>query len=168
MKRLITWLGAVMTAVFLFSTVVARAGQSEEELALDEVPKPIMAAVKARFENAEATEAAKETKGDEVVYEISISPKGQNIDITLTEQADIILIEKTLVAEDLPQAVKEVLEHRYPKATYKTIEEVINVKNKEEKLGYYEVTLMTADEQDLEVEVTPDGRITKESKKQLN
>lgn len=158
MARPIIWLGTGMAAVLLFSTAVAPAGEGEEELALDDVPKPILAAVKARFENSEAIGAARETKNGEVVYEVSINPKGRNIDVTLTSGAEIILIEKTIAAEDLPQAVTTVLENKYPQATYETIEEVINVNNKDEKLAYYELMLMTADKQAVEVKVTPEGK----------
>jgi hypothetical protein len=39
----------------------------------------------------------------------------------------------------MPKVVTEALEAKYPQATYKMIEEVIKVKDGEEKLEYYEV-----------------------------
>ena len=52
-----------------------------------------------------------------------------------------------------------------PKAKYTIIEEVIKVENKKEKLAYYEVLLVTAEMQALEVQLATDGKILKEEKK---
>ena len=61
-------------------------------------------------------------------------------------------------------AVTKTLEDKYPKATYKMIEEVYKVKDKEEKLEYYEVAVVTAEKKKLEVLVAPDGKIVKAGK----
>jgi hypothetical protein len=61
----------------------------------------------------------------------------------------------------MPKVVTEALEAKYPQATYKMIEEVIKVKDGEEKLEYYEVLLVTAEKKKLEVSVSPKGKITK-------
>ena len=57
------------------------------------------------------------------------------------------------------------MEKKYPKATYKLAEEVIKVEDGKEKLSYYEVVVVTADKKTLELEVTADGNIKKEEKK---
>jgi hypothetical protein len=48
MKRPISWPGAGMGAL-LFLVAVAYAGEEEEKVSLDNVPEPVMQAVKARF-----------------------------------------------------------------------------------------------------------------------
>jgi hypothetical protein len=57
------------------------------------------------------------------------------------------------------------LEGKYPRATYKIVEEIVKVEKNQEKLAYYEVLLVTAGKDTLEVLVTPEGRIVKEEKK---
>jgi hypothetical protein len=65
----------------------------------------------------------------------------------------------------LPRAVARALEAKYPRATYRIVEEIIKVEKKEEKLAYYEVLLVTADKKALEVQVTAAGKIVNEEKK---
>jgi hypothetical protein len=67
----------------------------------------------------------------------------------------ITTIEKEVAFKDLPRAVADAYEAKYPKATYKTVEEVIKVTDGKEKLEYYEAVLVTADKKTFEVEVTP-------------
>ena len=61
----------------------------------------------------------------------------------------------------MPKAVVKTLEEKYPKATYKVIEEV----TKKDKIAYYEVELVTAEKKTVEVQVDPTGKIVKEEKK---
>ena len=163
MRRAVTWLGLGMAAVLLLSVVVARG--DEEKVPLDKVPKPVVEAVKARFKNAEVTGASRETEKGQVVYEVTIKDRGQNIDVTLTPQGEILLIEKEIAARDLPRAAARALEGKYPRATYKIVEEIVKVEKKQERLAYYEVLLVTAGKETLEVLVTPEGKIVKEEKK---
>lgn len=162
MRRPISWLGAVM-GIFLLQVTVAYAG--EEKVPLDKVPKPVMEAVKARFKDAIVSGATKE-KDDEgkLVYEVSLTVEDQTIDVVLAPEGDIHLIEKTIDAKNLPNAVAKALEDKYPKATYKRLEEVIKVEEKNEQLAYYEALLVTAKKRKLEVELTAEGNIVKESK----
>jgi len=163
MRRPVTWLGIGIASVLL--VFVAGARGDEEKVSLDKVPGPVVEAVKARFANATVTGASKEKEKGRVVYEVTIKDKGQNIDVTVTPQGEILLIEKEIAARDLPRAVARALEGKYPRATYKIVEEIVEVAKKQERLAYYEVLLVTAGKETLEVLVTPEGRIVKEEKK---
>lgn len=137
----------------------------EEKVPLDQLPKAVAEAVKKRFPEAEMKGAEKETEKGKTVYEVTITNKGQSIEVTLTPEGTVTEIEKQIEAKDLPQVVAEALAGKYPKATYKMIEEVIKVKGDKEKLAYYEVLLVTAGKKKLEVSVTPEGKFTKEEDK---
>ena len=158
MRRVLSWLGAAMGVLLLPVAAVC----ADEEIPLDKVPPPVMEAVKARFKDAEVTGAAKEMDQEEVVYEVTLQLKGQKIDVILAPEGEILLIEKAIARKDLPTAVAKALDDKYPKATYKILEEVIKVEKKEEKLEYYEARLVTPERKDLEVKLTTDGRIVKE------
>jgi uncharacterized membrane protein YkoI len=162
MQRLRTSLGVCSAMTLL---VLGFALADEESVPLDKVPKAVLDAVKARFKEAEVTEAAKETEDGKLVYEVTVKEKGAKIDVTLTPEGEILVIERTIVAKDLPAAVTRALEDKYPKAKYKIVEEVIKVEKKQEKLAYYEVLLETADQKKREVEVTAEGKIIHEEKK---
>ena len=136
----------------------------EEKVPLDKLPKAVLDAVKARYPGAELTGAEKE-EGGKMVYEVALKAKGQKIEVTLTPEGKIVEIERQIAAKDMPKAVTDALQAKYPKATYKVVEEVIKGNGKEEKVDYYEVLLVTAGKDKLEVSVAPEGKILKEEKK---
>ena len=154
--------GAALLALTLIS-VVARADESKVELSA--VPKGGVDAVKAMFPGAEITGAAKETEDGKTFFEVTLKQKGKNIDVTVSTDGTIELVEKEIASADLPAVVKKALDAKYPKATYKIVEEVSNVKDGKSKLDFFEAQLVTANNETLEVQVAPDGKIKKEEKK---
>lgn len=163
MRQVIWSLGTLAAAGLLVLAAGTRA--DEEKVPLDKVPKVVMDAVKARFPSAKVVGAEKETENGKTVYEIGIKDKDQNIEVTLTPEGKITEIEKEIPAKAMPKVVTAALEKKYPKATYKMIEEVFKVSGEKEKLEYYEVLLETAAKKKLEVSVTPEGKFTKEEDK---
>lgn len=148
--------------------LVAVAHGQEEKVALDKVPKPVLEAVKARFKDAKLTGSSKETEDGKLVYEVSIKQRGRNIDVTITPQGETLMVEKEITTKDLPKSAAKALEDKYPKATYKIVEEIIKVEKQKEKLAYYEALLVTAEKKALEVQVTAEGKIVNEEEKNLD
>jgi uncharacterized membrane protein YkoI len=138
----------------------------EEKVPLDKVPKAVLEAVKAKFPDAKVLGAEIEKEDGKTVYEIAIKIKDQKIEVTFTPEGQLVSMEKQITAKDLPKAVTEALEAKYPKATYKMIEEVIEFKDGKEQPGVYEVLLVTAEKKKVEVVLAADGKITKEEKKE--
>jgi uncharacterized membrane protein YkoI len=159
MQKRFGWLGAI-TIVGLVLAATA-AGAVEEKFPLDKLPKPVVDALKARFPGAELTGAEKEKDGDKIIYDVELTHKGEHYEVAVTPEGEITTFERQIAAKDLPEAVTKTLEAKYPKATYKMIEEVYKVKGKDEKLEYYEVAVVTADKKKVEVLVAPDGKIVK-------
>jgi hypothetical protein len=153
-----------LAVVALAALALALPARSDEEkVPLDKVPKPVLEAAKKRFPKAEAKEASKEEENGKTVFEITFKQDGKNIDVTLTPEGTITLIEKEVAFKELPKAVAETLDKKYPKAKYEIIEEVISVKDGKETLDYYEAHLTTADGKTMEAEVLPDGKLKGES-----
>src|SRR5262249_39399956 len=134
----------------------------ESKVDLNKVPKAVKAAIKARFPDAKINGASTEKDGDKTVYELAIVNKGQKIDVTLTPEGQIVTMEKEITLKDLPKAVAATLHAKYAKADLKIIEEVWHVKDKQEKLAYYEFLLTTTAKKTVEVEIAPDGKFLKE------
>jgi uncharacterized membrane protein YkoI len=149
-------LAAPVVALVLVAAVAA----DEEKIKLSDVPKKVMAAAKAKFPGAKFNHASKEKSDKGDVYELNITYKNHKIDVSLTADGKITSIEKEIAAKDLPEAVSKALEEKYPKATYKIVEEVTEGKKK-----FYEVVLVTADKKTFEVVIDPDGKITKTESK---
>jgi hypothetical protein len=156
-------LSATACLALMLVTTVARSDESK--VPLGDVPKGGVEAVKAMFPTAEITGAAKETEDGETVFEITLKLKGKNIDVTVGTDGKIQLVEKEISQKDLPKAVSQALEAKYPNATYKIVEQVDVVKDGKPKLDFYEALLVTTDKQAIEVEIAPDGKIKKEEKK---
>jgi hypothetical protein len=161
MKKSIRWQVVWMGVILLLA---ASANAVEEDLALDKVPKPIMEAVQARFNGVAVTEATKETEDGVAVYELSLKVNGQTVEVILSPEGKIRLIEKTIAAKDLPNAVAKSLEENYPKSTHKKITEIIFVEGDKEYPPYYEDELVTARKKNFEVDISADGTVVKESK----
>ena len=166
MRRLVTGLG--IAAVVALTAAAPPAGDGEETVPLDKVPRPVLDTVKARFQGAKLTGAAREKDKDKWVYEVSLKEKGKdkNVDVTCTPEGELLMIEKEIESKDLPKAAVKAIEDKYPNPTYKIAEEIFKVEKKEEKLEYYEVLLVTQDKKKtMEVQVTADGKIVAEEEK---
>jgi len=142
--------------------VAAHAG----ELSLKAVPKPITQTVTARFKNAKMVGAGVEkTPEGKVVYEVSLEERGRNIDVSLTPEGAIFLIEKEIAYRDLPKAVVDSLQRLYPKARYAIVEQVYEVEGGKETLAHYEAIFRDAKKQAWAVELTADGKVLEAEKR---
>lgn len=137
--------------------VPAAASAREEKVRLDRVPAPVMDTVKARFGDAAVKGAGKEKENGKLVYEITLEEKGRNVDVTVTPSGDLLLIERSVPESALPAPVAATLASKYPGATYRVIEEIVEVDKGQERLASYEIELTTADRHTREVKVRPDG-----------
>jgi uncharacterized membrane protein YkoI len=153
-----TWRLGLVTLVSLLVLAAARA--DEEKVPLDKLPKAVVDAVKAKFPGAELVSAGKEDENGQTVYEVAIKDKGQNIDVTFKPDGTLVSVEKEITVKDLPRAVAEALDARYPKATVKKTEEVT-----EGSKMTYEIHLVTADKKSLEVVFDPSGKVVEEENK---
>jgi uncharacterized membrane protein YkoI len=145
--------------VLAASILVPATRAHEEQLPLAHVPKPVLDAVQARFANARITGAAKETENGRMVYEVTLVEQGRNVDVTSSPSGELLTIEKTIEAGALPDIPATALQSKYPGATYRSVEEVVELGKQPERPAYYEVELETADRHTVEVKVTPDGAI---------
>jgi hypothetical protein len=157
MRQLVSGLAAVM--LLLAACAVARA--DEEAVPLDKLPKAVSTAVKKKFPKAELVSASKEDMDGKPVYEVAIKAEDTTIDVTVTPEGKIVMIEKTIDAKDLPKAVAKAVESKYPKATYKKVEEV----TKGDEIEKYEFLLVTKDKKTLEVSFDPKGKFLEEETK---
>jgi hypothetical protein len=156
-----------ITAVVLSGLACVCLARDEVKVPLDQLPKAVTEAVKKRFPKAEMVEASKETENGKTEYEVTVKERGKKIDVTLSPEGTLLGLEKQIDAKDLPKAVTETLEAKYPKATYKTVEEIVKIQDGKEKLENYEVLLVTAEKKEIEVVLSVDGKITKtEDKKE--
>jgi putative PepSY-like beta-lactamase-inhibitor len=148
---------------FAFAAPVASADDKDKKLDLDKIPKKVMDAFKGKFPKAEIQKWTKEKEGDAEIYDIEAVENGRKCEADIKEDGTIMNFEKEVAAKDLPKAVVEAVEKKYPKATLKLCMECTEIKDKKEVLEGYEIELVTAEKKDVEVTVAPDGKILEDS-----
>ncbi len=153
-----------VAAFVLTGSVACFAGARDDEVKvpLDQVPKAVIDSVKAKFPTAELKGASKETENGKTSYEVTLSFKKANHDVTVTPEGKITGIEKAIAGADLPKSVTATLKSKYPQATVKAAEQISDA---DDKITAYEVQLVLADKMRLEVKLDPDGKVLNEEKK---
>lgn len=134
----------------------------EEKLPLDKLPKAVKASVDKHFAGAKLKEAAVEKEDGKTVYEVSFTYKDANYDVTFEEDGKIVDVEKEIAVKDLPAAITEALEAKYPKAKIDKAEELAKA---DLKPVAYELLVTTADKKKVEIKFDTAGKIVKEEKK---
>jgi len=150
---------ALATIAVAVVVLVAPVRADEEKVPLDKAPKAVLEAAKKRFPKAEVVGVSKEGEKDKTVYEVELKEAGKTIDVTLTPEGVITTIEQEIDAKDLPKAVTEALDKKYPKAKFNIVEVVYAVKDGKEVLDFYEVELTTGDKKVYEVKLAADGTV---------
>lgn len=155
-----------ITSAFLALALIGTGARADEEkVPLDKLPRPVADAVKKRFEGAELLEAAKEVENGKTVYEVSLKHNDQKMDVTLTPEGKIETIEKEITIRHLPKVIKDALAFKFARSSIQKVEELIKVKDGEEKLEGYEVLLTTPENKTYEVVFGPNGKVVKSEEK---
>jgi hypothetical protein len=160
MRRIALLLGSV-AAYLLIGTGPVRA--QEEAVSPDKIPKAVMDTLLAKFPKAKVDKCTKAKEGSDVVYDIEFKQEDRKCEADIKENGTLVNYEMAIEEKDLPKVVREVIDKKYPKATLKQIMEEKEVKGAEEKLSAYEVVLVTAEKKELEVRVSPEGKILEDS-----
>jgi uncharacterized membrane protein YkoI len=163
MRTLIPGFAAITLLGLLVVAGLTRA--DEEKVPLDKVPKAVLDAVKAKFEGAKLVSAEKEVEEGKTVYDIAITHNSDKFEVEVSAEGVVLGYEKAIAVKDLPKAVSEAVEAKWPGSTLKGTESVYKVKDGEDKLESYEIQVEAADKKKFEVLVAPDGKITKETEK---
>jgi uncharacterized membrane protein YkoI len=147
-------------AVVLSLAAFARA--DEEKVSLDKLPAAVKDAYAKLYPGATFKRASTEKEEGKTVYEVSFTHKGANLDVTFDGTGAILGIEKEIAAKDLPKVVADAVAAKYPGATLKKAEELAKADGKP---SAYEVLLVTAAKETVEVRLDLAGKITEEEKK---
>ena len=153
--------GGLAAAVFVLVATVS--GAEDEPKDLDKIPKAVMDALKAKFPRAKIDKWTKETENGKVVYDIEFKQDGRKAEADIAEDGTIQNFEREFDAKDLPKAVTEAVEKRYPKSKLKEVMEITEIKDKKEVHGGFEIVLTTADNKEVEVTIAKDGKIGEDS-----
>ena len=107
--------------------------------------------------------AREEKEGGKVVYDIEFTQNGKKAEADIEEDGTLESYEREFDAKNLPKAVTDAVETRYPKSKMKEIMEITQIKDRKEVHGGFEITLETADNRNVEVTVAKDGKILEDT-----
>jgi hypothetical protein len=147
---------AILWLCLLATVGTARAG--EAKIDVKELPTGVLAAVRAKFPEGKLMGAAKEEEDRKMTYEVTLSDSGAKIDVAVSAKWKILEVEKTIDAKELPEAVAATIRTKYPTAKVSKAEQTIKYEEAEEETTY-EVVLSTAGKKDVEVELSPKGKV---------
>lgn len=154
------------TVVVLSTFVLLLIGSvgAQEKVPVDKIPKAVMDALMSRFAKCKVDKCTKAKEGDAIVYDIEFTQaSGKKGEADIKENGTWINFEKEIAEKDLPKVVRAAIDAKYPKATLKICMEETEVNGKDEKLSAYEVTLVTAQSKEIEVRVSPAGKILEDT-----
>ena len=158
----------------VLSSAVGTIRADEQKIDVKDLPKAVLAAVKAKFPEGKVTAAAKEEEGGKVTYEVALEDEEQqDRDVAVSAKGKILEVEKTIEEKKLPKAVAAALAAKYPKAKIKKAEEIVKYDEEEDegekekaKAGEregnektFEVVLTVEGKGDVEVKLSPAGKI---------
>src|SRR5262249_31782611 len=156
----------MVVAGFLAILGLASGARAQEaRIELDQVPKAVMDAAKAKFPEAKIKGASKETEDGKTVFELEMTHDDRNKDVTFQEDGTLVLVETAIPEKEAPSAVLEAVKVKYPGAKIKLVESVKKGAEVKEEVDYYEFHLTTSDKKSAEVEVDPKGKILKTEEK---
>jgi len=147
-------------------TLLVAAGDlraQEQAVPPDKIPKKVMEALLSKFPKAKIDKCTKAKEGNDIVYDIEFKENGRKCEADIKENGVYINYEKAIEAKDLPKAVADAIQKKYPKATMKEIMQETEVNGSEEKLSAYEVVIVTADKRELELRLSPAGKILEDT-----
>lgn len=92
-------------------------------------------------------------KESEVVYEVTLSEKGRQIEVTVEEDGEIEEVERSIDLKELPKFVTDAISNQFPDSSLKSAEAIYEVEDGEQEFEGYEVILVNADNKEIEVDV---------------
>jgi uncharacterized membrane protein YkoI len=152
--------GGLVAAVVVLTAVVARGDEAKD---VDKIPKAVMDTLKAKFPKAKIDKWTKETENGKVMYDIEFKQDGRKTEADIAEDGTLLNFEREFDAKDLPKAVTEAVEKKYPRSKIKEVMEITDIKDKKEVHGGFEIVLKTADKKEVEVTVAKDGKVLEDS-----
>lgn len=122
----------MILVLLILSLQACRSEEYERKVTEKEVPPPVLQAFAKAYPNAEVRGYAEEQEGSKKIYEIAFTHEGKSIDVAYASNGELVEVEETIEAANLPQAVHDAIIHKYKAAEIKVAEKV----TKGERMAY--------------------------------
>jgi hypothetical protein len=151
------------TLILLLGAGAAQAG--ETKIARTDVPKPVLATIQKQFPNAKQLGFERETEAGKVVYEANLLDGGRRIDVDVSPEGALLVVEETIKLEAAPDAVRKGLAaSKYGKMPVTKSEKVTHYEKEKPTSVAYEF-VVGGGARRVEVVLGENGKILKEEPK---
>ena len=130
----------------------------DEKVEADKLPQKVKDTLKTRWATAKITVATKTMENGAVVYDIEMTQDGKKREADIKEDGSIVNFENEIAIKDLPKAVADAVKAKHPDAKIKEAMETLVIKDGKDTVDEYEVLLVTGDNKEVELTVSPDGK----------
>ncbi len=142
----------------LLAAVALAAVAEDEKVEADKLPQKVKDTLKTRWSSAKITIATKTMENGAVVYDIEMTQDGKKREADIKEDGTIVNFENEIAIKDLPAAVAAAVKAKHPDATLKEAMETLVIKDGKDTVDEYEVLIVTGDNKEVELTVSPDGK----------
>ena len=149
---------AALLAVVSPIAAAQKAAAEDEKVEADKLPQKVKDTLKTRWSTAKITVATKTMEDGAVVYDIEMTQDGKKREADIKEDGSIVNFENEIAIKDLPKAVADAVKAKHPDATIKEAMETLVIKEGKDVVDEYEVLLVTGDNKEVELTVSPDGK----------
>ena len=122
-------------------------------------PAAVMQTLRTRFPDAEIQKWSKETVHGVVLYDVEFTQHGHKLEADIRADGSVDNWESEVQLQDVPAAVRQTIQTKYPGATVRTILASNAVRDGKDELEGFEVVLATKDGKQVEITVAPDGKV---------
>jgi hypothetical protein len=151
-----------MSVVGILGALGLTAARAQEaEIPVNQLPKAVADAAKAKFPGAQWRGASRESENGKTIYEIEMTHEGRKMDVSFLGDGTLDLVETEVPEAELPAAVSRPVKDKYPGARINLAESVRKGPALKKEVDYYELHLTTTDKKSVEVEVDGKGKILK-------
>jgi hypothetical protein len=133
--------------------VVDEADEGETRVTKKEVPAAVLAAFAKTYPKAMVKGYAKEMEKGKTAYEVESEEGKTHRDVLFATDGKVLIVEESMEMKDVPAAVQQALEKKFPKAKVNLAEKVM-----EGTSVAYEFHLTTAQGKEAEVKFDPSGK----------
>jgi uncharacterized membrane protein YkoI len=130
-----------------------KAGEKDEVVSLSQAPAAVQATIKAQAGDGKIGKIVKGMDNGKTVYEATITKGSKTTDISVDPDGKLLSSEEMTSLKDVPTAVRKTIQAQAGTGEIKTVEKV----TVDGKVTYE--ALVTKDGKDVEIAVTPDGKL---------
>jgi hypothetical protein len=161
-------MGSVLAALLVLGTAssaqekkatkkaTAKAEDQETQVQKKDVPEPVLAAFAKAYPKATIKGYAKEMEKGQTMYEVESVEGKTHRDVSFAPDGKLLVVEESMELKDVPAAVQQALEKKYPKAKVNLVEKVTEGTS----IGY-EFKVTTAEGKKAEVKFDARGKEVK-------